>query len=324
MILPSRRTILAASLPFLAIRRASAQAGVPSDGYPNRPIRLIVGFPPGGTTDLVARIAADRLGALLGQTVVVENRSGAGGNVGAEFVARSEPDGYTLLMCVTSSAAINYTLYGRQMPYRPEDLAAVGLVTQVPNAIFVTPSLPVHTLKELVDYARAHPRQLNHGSSGIGTTLHLTGELLKMAAGIEMTHVPFRGSGPMLQEVIAGRVQVGVDNMPSCIGHIREGRLRPLAVTGASRSPALPGVPSTTEAGFPSVQSTAWFGVQAPARTPQPIIDRLGAGIDALVKEPATRARLAELGGEPPGLTPDGGTSPTAFAAFIRAEITKW
>lgn len=315
----TRRTALIAGASLLAAPAVRAQGG-----YPNRTIRLVVPFTPAGTTDIVARITAERLGARLGQQMVVENRAGAGGNVGTDVVAKAEPDGYTLLMCTISSSAINYSLYGPKMPYKPEDLAAVGLVTQVPNVIFVTPSLPVRTLKELVAYAKAHPGELNNGSSGSGTSLHMTGELLKTVAGIQMTHVPYRGAGPMLAEVIAGRIQVGVDNMPSCIGHIREGRLRALAVTSAKRSPALPNVPTTAEEGYPDVQATAWFGVQAPARTPKPIIDRLGAEIDAMVKEPATKARLAELGGEMPGLTPDGGTTPAAFEAFLKHEIAKW
>jgi tripartite-type tricarboxylate transporter receptor subunit TctC len=256
--------------------------------------------------------------------VVVENRAGAGGNVGSDAVAKSEPDGYTLLMCTISSGAINYSLYGPRMPYKPEDLAGAGLMLKVPNAIFVTNGLPVRTLRELVDHVKARPGQLNNGSSGVGTSLHLTGELLKTVAGLDMQHVPFRGAGPMLQEVIAGRIQVAVDNLPSVIGHIRDGRLRALAVTTATRSPALPDVPTTAEAGFPDVEATAWFGVQAPARTPRPIIERLGAEIDAVTKEPETRAKVAELGGMLPGLTPDGGTSPETFEAFVRAEIAKW
>jgi len=188
----------------------------------------------------------------------------------------------------------------------------------------VTNALPVRTLQELVALAKARPNGLNHGSSGIGTSLHMTGELLKWVAGIEMTHVPFRGSGPMLQEVIAGRVEVAVDNLPSVIGHAREGRVRPLAVTTKERSAALPDVPTTAEAGLPGVEATAWFGVQVPARTPRPIVERLGAEIDAVVREPATQARIADLGGLPPGLTPDGGTSPDTFEAFIRGEIAKW
>ncbi|WP_254453759.1 tripartite tricarboxylate transporter substrate binding protein [Siccirubricoccus sp. G192] len=281
----TRRATLAAGASLLAAPALHAQPA-----YPNRTVRLIVPFTPAGTTDIAARILAERLTQRLGQQVVVENRPGAGGNVGSDAVAKAEPDGYTLLMCTVSSSAINYSLYGARMPYKPEDLAAAGLVLKVPNAIFVTNSLPVHTLKELVDYAKARPGQLNNGSSGLGTSLHLTGELLKTVTGIEMVHVPFRGAGPMLQEVISGRIQVAVDNLPSVLGHIQDGRLRALAVTTEVRSPALPDVPTTAEAGYPEILATAWFGVQVPARTPRPIIERLGTAIDAVTKEPATRA----------------------------------
>ncbi len=319
---PASAAAAAASLAAGAIPRAGlAQA---AGAWPNRSIRLVVGFTPAGTTDIAARIITPPLGRRLGQQIVIENRPGAGGNIGGEVVAKADPDGYTLLMQTISSGAINYALYGARMPYRPEDLAAVGLVVKVPNVIFVTPSLPVRTLRELVAYAKQRPGQLNIGSSGSGTSLHMTGELLKLEAGIDMTHVPYRGAGPMLAEVIAGRIQVAVDNLPSAIGHIRDGRLRALAVTTATRTPALPDCPTTAEEGLPGVEATAWFGVQAPARTPKPVIEKLGAAIDAVSKEPAIRARLAELGADPPNLTPDGGTTPAAFEAFIRDEIVKW
>ncbi len=317
-----RRSVLGlAGTGLLAAPAPSARAQA---AYPTRTVRLIVPFTPAGTTDIAARILAERLTQRLGQQVVVENRPGAGGNVGADVVAKAEPDGTTLLMGTVSSNAINYSLYGPRMPYRPEDFAPVGLVVQVPNLIFVTPSLPVKTLAELVAYAKARPGALNNGSSGIGTSLHLTGELLKTVAGFTSTHVPYRGSGPMLQEVIAGRIEWAVDNLPSVLGHARDGRLRPIALTASARSPALPEVPTTTEAGYPAVQATAWFGVLAPARTPRPIVDRLGAEVDEAVRDPAGWARFADLGGMRPGLTPEGGTSPAAFEAFIRAEIAKW
>ncbi|MEN0074866.1 MAG: tripartite tricarboxylate transporter substrate binding protein [Paracraurococcus sp.] len=322
----TRRATLAASAGLLALP-AIAPTITPAgaeEPWPSRPVRIVVPFTPAGTTDIAARILAERLTAHLGQPVVVENRPGAGGNVGSDYVVKAEPDGYTLLMATVSSGAINYSLYGAKMPYKPDDLIDVGLMTQVPNLIFVTNALPVKTLKELVDLAKSKPGQLNYGSSGAGTSLHMTGELLKAVAGIDLIHVPFRGAGPMLQEVIAGRIEVGVDNLPSVIGHIRDGRLRPLAVTTKIRSPALPDVPTTAEAGFPDVQATAWFGIQAPLKTPQPIIDRLGKEIDAIMKEPGTREKVADLGGMPPGLTADGGTSPAAFKAFVRAEIAKW
>ncbi len=313
----ARRSLLAT--PALIALPAAAQGWAPS-----RSIRLVVGFPPGGTTDLAARIMAEFLSQRLGHQVLVDNRAGAGGNVGADVVAKADPDGHTLLMQTVSSGAINFPLYGARMPHRPEDLAAVGLLVRVPNAIFVTNSLPPQTLRELVEFVRARPGRVNIGSSGIGTSLHMTGELLKLAANIDLTHVPFRGAGPMLQEIIAGRVEVGVDNLPSVVAHLREGRLRPLAVTTRTRSPALPNVPTTAEAGFPDVEATAWFGVQAPARTPAPVIARLGAEVNAAVQDAATWRRLEDLGSMKPDLQPDGGTNPEAFARFITAEIAKW
>ncbi|MBP0445219.1 tripartite tricarboxylate transporter substrate binding protein [Roseomonas sp. SSH11] len=318
----SRRAALAA--PALALLPGLARAQSGASAYPTRPVRLVVPFTPAGTTDVAARIMAERLQSRLGQPFTVENRPGAGGNVGSDFVAKAEPDGYTLLMQTVSSGAINYTLYEGRIPYKPDDLVEVGLVTRVPNVIFVTPSLPVKTLRELVAYAKANPNKLNFGSSGAGTSLHVTGELLKMEAGVQIAHVPFRGAGPMMIDVMAGRIEVGVDNLPSAIGHIRDGRLRALAVTTKSRTPALPDVPTTAEEGFPGVEATGWFGIQAPARTPRPIVEKLGAEIDAILKEPATKAKIADLGGMTPDLTPDGGTSPAAYTNFVRAEIRKW
>jgi tripartite-type tricarboxylate transporter receptor subunit TctC len=306
---------------------AAAPLATPAlaQAWPARPLRLVVGFPPGGTTDLAARILIEPLSQRLGQNVVVENRpGGAGGNIGADIVAKADPDGYTLLMQTVSSGAINHPLYGARMPHTPDALTAVALVVKVPNAIFVTNALPPRTLRELVDYAKARPGRLNIGSSGVGTSLHMTGELLKQAAGIDVTHVPFRGAGPMLQEIIAGRVEIGVDNLPSVIGHLREGRLRPLAMTTATRSAALPDVPTTAEAGFPAVEATAWFGVCAPARTPRPVVDRVAREINASLADAVVWQRIAELGGMKPDLTPDGLSTPATFQAFIDAEIVKW
>ncbi len=314
-----RRALLGGIAATTLATPAFAQA------WPARPVRLVVGFPPGGTTDLAARVLLEPLSTRLGQSVVVENRpGGSGGNVGADVVAKAEPDGYTVLMQTVSSGAINHGLYRERMPHRPDAMVGVALVVKVPNAIYVTNALPVRTLAELVEYAKARPGRLNIGSSGVGTSLHMTGELLKQAAGIDMTHVPFRGAGPMLQEIIAGRVEVGVDNLPSVIGHLREGRLRPLAVTTATRTPALPDVPTCAEAGFPAVEATAWFGVTAPARTPQPIVDRLSTAINACLADQAVWQRLADLGGQKPDLTPDGLSTPATFQAFIDAEIVKW
>jgi len=310
---------------FCGIAAAALAKPALAQAWPARPIRLVVGFPPGGTTDIAARILIEPLSQRLGQSVVVENRpGGSGGNIGADVVAKAEPDGYTLLMQTVSSGAINHGLYGPRMPHRPDAMTAVALVVKVPNAIFVTNALPVRTLQELVDYAKARPGRLNIGSSGVGTSLHMTGELLKQAAGIDLTHVPFRGAGPMLQEVIAGRIEVAVDNLPSVVGHLREGRLRPLAVTTSVRSPALPEVPTTAEAGYPSVEATAWFGVTAPARTPRDIVNRLAQAINASLADPAIWKRFEDLGGMKPGLTPDGLSTPETFQRFIDAEIQKW
>lgn len=321
----ARRAVLGATLAAPLVLPGAARAqGAAGSWAPSRPIRIVVGFPPAGTTDIAARLLAEPLGRRLGQQVVVENRPGAGGNIGNDVVAKADPDGHTLLMQTISGGAINYSLYGARMPVKPEDLAAVGLMLRVPNAIFVNPNVPARTLQELVALAKSRPGQLNHGSSGAGTSLHMTGELLKLEAGIEMIHVPFRGAGPMMQEIIAGRVEVGVDNLPSVIGHLREGRLRPLAVTTKERTPAMPDVPTTAEAGLPGVEATAWFGVQAPARTPRAAIQRISDELNQIIREPDMQRRLADLGGMAPNLTPDGGTSPDTFDAFIKAEIAKW
>lgn len=319
---PSRRALLSASLaaPILANLPARAQG----TWSPTRPVRLVVGFTPAGTTDIAARLLVEPLSQRLGQQVVIENRPGAGGNVGADVVAKADPDGHTLLMQTISSGAINYGLYGPRMPYKPEDLAGISLVIRVPNAIFVTPSLPVNTLAELVALVKANPGKFNIGSSGVGTSLHMTGELLKLAAGLDLTHVPFRGAGPMMQEIIAGRVEVGVDNLPSVINHLREGRLRPLAVTTATRSPQLPDVPTTAEAGQPNVEATAWFGLVGPARMPTAAIQRINREVEAILTEPAMWAKFADLGGMRADLAPGGGSTPENFDTFIRNEIVKW
>ena len=317
--LPSRRQLLA---PVLLASWAPGAARAQT--WPARPVRLLVGYSPAGTTDIAGRLIAERLTARLGQPFLVENRPGATGNIAAEAVARSEPDGYTLYVTNIANAAINYSLFGPRMPVKPEDFAEVGLLMQVPNVIFVHPGSPANTLQDFIAMARARPGALNYGSAGSGGSLHMSMELLKVRSSIAVTHVPFRGAGPMLVEAMAGRLDAGCDNMPSCIGHIRDGRLRPLAVTTATRSAALPEVPTVAESGLPGFEATSWFGIQAPARTPTPIVALLGDAIDAVTKEPGYRARLLELGAMLPGLRPDGGTSPEAFTAFTRREIEKW
>ena len=316
-----RRTLLGASALLLAAalpapRRAALAQG-DAAAWPTRPVRIVVPFPAGGTTDLLARILADALGARLGQPVVVENRSGAGGNIGADAVAKSN-DGHTLLMATIGTAAINYGLYRNTMPYKPEDLAAVSNMAAVPNVIVAAPNVEARTLQDAAALAKRSREGLTIGSSGNGTSLHLTGELLKQAAGIDLIHVPFRGSGPMLTEVIAGRVNLAVDNLPSSLGHIRDGRLRALAVTGEKRAPTLPDTPTTREAGFPAVDAVAWFGIQVPARTPRSVVERLATEIQAAVRDPAVRAKIEEQGAEPVGDTPE------QFEAYVRREIARW
>jgi tripartite-type tricarboxylate transporter receptor subunit TctC len=308
------RRALFAALPLLAAPLPAARAQA---AFPSRPLRLVVPFPAGGTTDILGRIVAEPLGRRLGQPVVVENRPGAGGGIGADAVAKADPDGHTLLMTTIGTAAINYGLYP-SLPYKASDLAAVTNVAEVPNVFIAAPQLQANTLAELVALAKRKRDGLTIGSSGNGTSLHLTGELLREAAGIELIHVPFRGSAPMLTEVIAGRVDVAVDNLPSSLGHIRDGRLKALAVTTARRSPALPDVPTTREAGFPQVDAVAWFGIQAPSRTPPALLDRIATEIRAVLQDPAVRARIAEQGGEPIG------NSPAEFEAYIQREIARW
>ena len=318
-----RRSLLLAGLTVPLAVPALAQT-VSQDGYPSRPIRLLVGYPPAGTTDIAARLAAERLTPRLGQPVLVENRPGATGNIAAEIAARSEPDGHTLLTSNIATTAINYSLFGDRMPVKPEDFTALGLLTKVPNLIFVHPSAPVRNVAELVALAKARPGALNYGSAGSGGSPHMCMEMFKLRTGTDINHVPFRGAGPMLIEAVAGRLDCGCDNMPSVIGHVRDGRLRPIAVTSRGRAAVLPEVPSLHEAGLTDFEATAWFGLQAPARTPRPILQRYSDEMNAIIREPDMQRKLADLGGMTPNLTPDGGTSPETFDAFVKAEIAKW
>jgi tripartite-type tricarboxylate transporter receptor subunit TctC len=313
-----RRAVLAGlALPAALGRPAWAQA------YPTRPIRLVVPFPPGGSTDTAARLVAERLGARLGQPMVVENRAGAGGIVGTEAVVKGEADGYSLVFGTVSSSAINYPLFGNRMPYRPEDLVGVGLVLAAPNFVIVRSDSPFRSLRDLIAHAKAKPGELNFGTTGPGSSVQMAGALLRLAAGIDVTPIPYRGGAQVLQELLAGRVDFAVDSIPSAIALIRDGAIRPLALTDTRRSTVLPDLPTTAEEGLPQVLSTSWFGMLAPARTPRPIVERLGAEIEAVRQEPNVQQRFAELGGGPLPL-PGNRTTPAAFDAFIRSEIAKW
>lgn len=323
-IAPSRRGLLAAAGILALPAVARAQPGAQVGAWPQRTIRMVIPFPPGGTTDLIGRLLAEQLSARLGQAVVVENRGGAGGNIGADAVAKAEPDGYTILMASIGTAAINYAAYGPRMPYQPGDLAAVGLVTRVANVVLAAKGTAIADVAGMIAAARKDPGGLNYGTSGIGGSPHACMELLKVRTGIDIQHVPYRGSGPMLTELVSGRIELAMDNIPSALNFIREGQIRALAVTSAARSPVLPDVPTLQEAGIADFDAVSWFGIQAPARTPAPVVARLGREIDAVVREAGWTRRMQDFAAEQPRLTPEGGTTPQAFEAFIREEIARW
>ncbi len=312
MLIDRRVVLTALAAPALLPRAARAQ------GFPSRPVRLVVPFAGGGATDLTARLVAERLGGPLGQPVVVDNRPGAGGNLGADIVAKAEPDGHTLLMCTIGTASINQFLYAR-LPYDPaRDLTNVALVNEVANGIMVHPDVPARTLQELLTLARARPGALNYGTPGNGTSGHLCGEYLKTRTGTDLTHIPYRGTGVVIPDLLGGRLQGAVDNLPAYLQHIRSGALRCLAVTSKDRWFSLPDVPTVAQAGIADFEAVAWFGVQAPGRTPRPVVERLAALIEDIVKEPANAERLREIGSAPRPL------GPAAMDAYVAAENAKW
>jgi tripartite-type tricarboxylate transporter receptor subunit TctC len=299
----------AAALPALP-RIAKAQA------YPAGPVRFIVGAVAASTPDILARLFSPWLSEQLGQQFVIENRPGAGGNVGVEVVARSRADGYTILL-VAPNSAINATLYDTLSYDFIRDIAPIAAIMRVPNVMEVNPSVPVKTVPEFIAYAKANPGKLNFASPGNGTTAHVAGELFKMMAGVNMIHVPYRGGAPAVADLIAGQVQVSFDTMPTSIEHIRGGKLRALAVTTAARSEALPDLPTVGDF-LPGFEASAWFGVAAPRQTPAQIVDRLNKEINAGLVEPKIKARLTDLGGTPlPGSSAD-------FGKLIADETEKW
>lgn len=309
----SRRTLLAATGAAAIARPASAQGW-----SPNRPIRFIVPFVAGGSTDVAARIIADRMGETLGQPVVVENRGGSGGNIGGEMVARAAPDGHTILMGVTGLLTTNPHIY-KSMPFDPaKDLAPVSLAYTSDMVIVVPNSLPVRNLQEFVAYAKARPGQLSFGSSGHGASTHTAAELFRLAAGIDLVHVPYRGSGAAMNDLIAGTIQMMLIQIAGAVGQIRDGQVRALAATGPRRHPLLPEIPTVGEAGWPNATATSWGCVMAPGGTPQPIIARLNqAVVEALATE-SVRQRLSGAGVDGESSTSE------ALASFIAAEREKW
>ena len=303
--------VLGAIGTFLMVLLTGVGAG--AQPYPDKPIKLVIPFAPGGSVDIVGRILAQSLGEELKQTIVVENRAGAGGNIGFEAVAHAKPDGYTLLMA-SSNLAVNVSLY-RTIGYDPlKDFAPISLVAIQPNVLMVHPSLPVKTVPELIAYAKANPGKLNFGSSGIGASQHLSGELFKSRTGVDMVHVPYKGGGPAMADLVGGRIQLMFETIPSSMSYIRSGQLRAIAVTTEQRSAQLPDVPSMQETvkGF---ISRGWLGVAAPAGTPQPIVDRLNDAIHKAIADPAATKRLTDLGLEVKVSTA------AEFSNFIASEV---
>jgi len=285
--------------------------------YPDHPVRMIVPFTPAGATDMLARLVGERLGAKLGQSVVIDNRAGAGGNVGAEIAARAAPDGYTLLMGPASIYAISATLYPRLGYDLAKDLTPVSLVANVPHVLLVNNDLPVRSVPELIQLAKKKPGELNIASQGSGTVSHLEAELLKHMAGIEMLHVPYRGSAPAILDLIGGRVHVMFDSIASALPHIRAGKLRAIAVASNTRSSLLPNMPTVADS-LPGYSAHSWLGIFVPAGTPQSIVQRLQRDLVAAIDEPKTRVRLVEAGFEPKSSTQED------FAKLVRDEMEKW
>jgi tripartite-type tricarboxylate transporter receptor subunit TctC len=284
--------------------------------YPVKPVKWIVPYPPAGTTDVLARIVAQWLTEKMGQPFVVENKPGASNNIGTEMVVNAPPDGYTMLL-VNPANGINATLYKGLNFNVIRDIAPVAGLVRTPNVMEVTPSLPVKTVREFIDYCKANPGKINMASSGSGTSVHLSGELFKSMTGCDMTHVPYRGAGPALIDLIGGQVDVIFDNLPSSVGHIKSGKVRALAVTSEGREPSMPQLPTVGET-VPGYEATAWFGIGMPKGTPREVIEKVNAEVNRALADPKMRERLAELGGKPMGGTPED------FGKIIAAETAKW
>ena len=309
--------LLSKLVPALAlVLGVTALPAAAQSDYPTKPIKWIVPYPPGGTTDLLARLMGQYLSTKLGQPIVIENRAGGGNNIGTEMAAKSPPDGYTWQL-VNPANAINATLYPKLGFNFLEDFAPVAGFIRVPNVMTVTKNFPAKNIQEFIDYGKKNPGKINMASSGAGTSVHLSGELFKYMTGVDMKHVPYKGAGPAITDLIGGQVDVLFDNMPSIVSHIRAGSVRALGVTSAQRSPALPDVPAVGEV-VPGYEASAWFGVAVPKGTPRPVIDRINREVNAALADPAMKAKLADLGGVPiPG-------TPEDFWKIHRMETEKW
>jgi len=300
----------------LALALCSAITVVQAADYPTRPVKWVVPYAPAGTTDVLARIVAQWLTEKMGQPFVVENKPGAGNNLGVEAVVNAPPDGYTMLL-VNPANGINATLYKNLSFNFMRDIAPVAGLVRTPNVMEVTNSLPVQSVQEFIAYCKANPGKLNMASSGSGTSVHLSGELFKFMTGCDMVHVPYKGAGPALTDLIGGQVHVLFDNLPSSVGHIKGGKVRALAVTSEQREPSMPQLPTVGDT-VPGYEATAWFGIGMPRGTPREIIDKVNAEVNRALADPKMRDRLAELGGKPIAGTPDD------FGKVIAAETAKW
>ena len=313
----ARRTVLRA-VAAATMGAALMPAAFAADKFPSKPITMVVPFVAGGTTDILARIVGQSLGEELGQPVIIDNRAGAGGNIGGQFAARSAADGYTIFMGTVGTNAINEWLY-KKMPFDPnKDFAPLTRVANVPNLLVANPQQPFKDVKELIAYAQANPGKVNFGSSGSGSSIHLSGELFKMMTKVDMVHIPYKGSAPAVTDLLGNQIAIMFDNMPSAIQHVRSGKLRPLAVTTAKRSPELPDVPTVAEAGVPGYEATSWFGLFAPAKVPADVQAKLHAAIIKVLQKPDVIKKIADQGGEV--VT----ESQAEFAKFIAAENEKW
>lgn len=312
----ARRSLIAATLSALALGAIALPAQA-QDKWPSKPITYVVPFPAGGTTDILARLIGQKLGPALGTTIIIDNRPGAGGNIGSDLVARAAPDGYTIMGGTISSHSINASLY--KLPYDPlKSFAPITLIGTNANVLVVNPASPVKSVKDLIDAAKANPGSLSFASAGNGTSQHLSAELFKTMAQIDMVHIPYKGSAPAIQDVIGGQVPLMFDTTVVAAPFIQSGKVRPLAVTSAKRVPSLPDVPTMAEAGVPGYDVVSWQAMFAPAGTPPAIVQRLHTEVAAILKQPDMQERLAKLGVDPSGMLPQ------QMAEFQAAEIAKW
>ncbi len=301
--------VLALALPGIAL----------SQSFPTKPVRIIATFNPGGAADILARLIAPKLTDSLGQPVLVENRAGAGGNIGTDYVAKSDPDGHTLVMGYIGTHAVNPALY-KNIPFDAvKDFAPVAFVASIPSVLVVHPSVQAKSVADLIALAKAHPGKLNYGSGGAGTAPHLGAELFKTMTGVDMVHVPYKGSGPAVADLLGGQISLMFNTMVQTIPYVQSGKLRALAVTSASRSKAMPDLPTLAESGLPGYEMVGWFGLLAPARTPRDVVIRLNTEVRKVLDHPEVKERLTSLGSEPTNIV-----TPEQFGEYIKSEIAKW